>query len=399
MSLINLKLNNEQIIKEYFTNLCCDDYTIPFLKGGQSNADSALNNLNIDKYATKRNNVYPKNKRGSSYLSPYIRHGLLSLIDVWNAVEKFEYKDKTKFQDELLWQEFSRHLYAIVGKNSSNFLNYKVAIPNLNTELFEGMNCISTIEEELEISGYMVNQTRMWYASHNSLRTGNNWNKFEDYMFKHLIDGSRFANRLGWQWVMGSQTGKPYGFSKFQVEKRAPELCNDCQLKSNCPIQEWPQTAVTEKLDIEIDLNNERIFGPEFTKENDKGKPSFVWITGESLGDSDPAMSFYDELPVVFIFDKILLNKLQLSTKRINFLLDCLKEINSKKDLEVHLADPKEYLYNKKFASTFAPVPKYRNITEQNIPAVEFPTLRLAEPINFYPSSYSSWKKKIKLKL
>ena len=35
------------VIKEYFTNLCCDDYTIPFLKGGQSNADSALNNLNI----------------------------------------------------------------------------------------------------------------------------------------------------------------------------------------------------------------------------------------------------------------------------------------------------------------------------------------------------------------
>ena len=93
MSLINLKLNNEQIIKEYFTNLCCDDYKIPFLKGGQSNADTALNTLNIDKYATKRNNVYPKNKRGSSYLSPYIRHGLLSLIDVWNAAETFEYKE------------------------------------------------------------------------------------------------------------------------------------------------------------------------------------------------------------------------------------------------------------------------------------------------------------------
>ena len=35
------------------------------------------------------------------------------------------------------------------------------------------MNCVSTIEEELEKTGYMVNQTRMWYASHNSLRVGN----------------------------------------------------------------------------------------------------------------------------------------------------------------------------------------------------------------------------------
>ena len=59
MSLINLRLENEQIISDHFTNLCCDNYTTPFLKGGQSNADTALNQLNIDKYATKRNNVYP----------------------------------------------------------------------------------------------------------------------------------------------------------------------------------------------------------------------------------------------------------------------------------------------------------------------------------------------------
>ena len=69
MSLINLRLENEQIINDHFTNLCCDNYTTPFLKGGQSNADTALNQLNIDKYATKRNNVYPKSKRDSSYLS------------------------------------------------------------------------------------------------------------------------------------------------------------------------------------------------------------------------------------------------------------------------------------------------------------------------------------------
>ncbi len=60
MSLINLELENEQIINDYFKNLCCDNYTIPFLLGGQSNADNALNQLNINKYATKRNNVYPK---------------------------------------------------------------------------------------------------------------------------------------------------------------------------------------------------------------------------------------------------------------------------------------------------------------------------------------------------
>ena len=124
-----------------------------------------------------------------------------------------------------------------------------------------------------------------------------------------------------------------------------------------------------------------------------------MWITGESLGDSDPAMSHYHELPVIFIFDRELLSKLQLSTKRINFLIDCLKEISSKRELEVYLTNPEDYLQNKNFVSTFAPVPKYKKITKENIPSVEFPALRLVEPINFYPTSFSSWRKKIKLSI
>ena len=124
-----------------------------------------------------------------------------------------------------------------------------------------------------------------------------------------------------------------------------------------------------------------------------------MWITGESLGDNDPAMNHYQEIPVIFIFDEKLLSKLQLSTKRINFLIDCLKEINGKRELQVYLTNPEDYLQNKKFVSTFAPVPKYKKITKQNVPSVEFPALRLVEPINFYPTSFSSWRKKIKLSI
>ena len=59
-------------------------------------------------------------------------------------------------------------------------------------------------------------------------------------MYAHLLDGSRAANRLGWQWTVGTGTGKPYGFSRWQVQKRAPQLCRDCALASACPIQQWP---------------------------------------------------------------------------------------------------------------------------------------------------------------
>ena len=81
---INLKTSNKEIIGKFFENITCDDYQESIFKGGQSIADQALNKLDITGYHKKRNNVYPIDKRGSSYLSPYIRHGLLSLKEVWN---------------------------------------------------------------------------------------------------------------------------------------------------------------------------------------------------------------------------------------------------------------------------------------------------------------------------
>ncbi len=399
MSLINLDLSNEKIINKYFSDLCCDKYSEPLIKGGQNNADDALNSLNIQNYSKTRNNVIPIEKRGSSYISAYIRHGLISLNEIWNFVEKFEYQDKTKFRDELLWQEFSRHLYAILGKKSKDYLNYVIKSDKKSKEIYRNMNCIESIKEELENTGYMVNQTRMWFASHFSIRTGDNWRNYEDYMFKHLVDGSRFANRLGWHWVMGSQTGKVYGFSKFQVDKRAKNFCNNCEVKYNCPIQNWPEEISITKKQIEIDLDLEKNFGPTSVKNNIESNPEYVWLTAESLGDNDPALNYYSDLPVVFIFDRPLLNYLQLSTKRIIFILDCLKELASKRNIQVYLDDPIENLKNKKFATTFAAVPKYKKITQINIPTTEFPSTRLVKPIKFYPSSFSAWKKRIEINI
>lgn len=393
---INLKYSNKEIIDKFFENLTCDEYQESIFNGGQSYADHALNNLDINGYAKKRNNVYPSEKRGSSYLSPYIRHGLLGLKEVWDYVENFDYQDRNKFRDELLWQEFSRHLYAIIGRKNKEFLNFYIKNDPGEVVQNQKMNCISTIENELESTGYMVNQTRMWYSSHQMFRTNNQWQESEDYMYKHLVDGSRFANRLGWHWVMGSQTGKIYGFSKFQVKKRAPKICNECQLQNECPIEDWPKVMSISNKDIEIDLNIENNFGPQTILTSNE-KPHYVWINGESLGDEDPALSHFSELPVIFIFDKGLLKNLNLSTKRINFLLDTLKEINEKRELTVYLDNPENVLMKKKYASTFAPVPKYKKITKNVKPTVEFPAKRLIAPINFYPRSFSAWRKKTKM--
>ena len=102
------------------------------------------------------------------------------------------------------------------------------------------MACIDATVGELERDGWLVNQTRMWLASQWTVRHGADWRDGEDRFFTHLLDGSRAANRLGWQWTIGAGTGKPYGFSRWQVEKRAPELCAGCARRDDCPIEDWP---------------------------------------------------------------------------------------------------------------------------------------------------------------
>ena len=395
MSEININNSNKSIINNHFKHLVCDEYSESIFRGGQSKADEQLMNLDIRGYAKKRNNVYPQSNRGSSYLSPYIRHGLLGLKEVWCAVEKFPYEDSTKFRDELLWQEFSRHLYAIMGGKTKKMLNYSMVNINKNVDTTE-MNCIQTIENELINTGYMVNQTRMWYSSHHTFRSENKWNNYEDFMFKHLVDGSRFSNRLGWQWVMGGQTGKLYGFAQSQVKNRAPKLCQECNLQYKCPIQTWPDESKYEPIKQNLSFDILEKFGPKEVIGSTE-KPQVVWLTGESLGDDDQALKANPNLPVIFIFDEVLLNKIKVSSKRINFLLDTLRELSQKRELLVMLDDPKLILKNYKFTVTYACVPKYRDITKLIKPVIEFPTNRLVEPINYYPKSFTSWKKKVAL--
>ena len=85
------------------------------------------------------------------------------------------------------------------------------------------MSCIYWALSSLETDGRLVNHTRMWLASQYSVRSGAGWAAGQEYFHRHLLDGSRAANLLGWQWTVGAETGKPYGFARWQVEKRAPQ--------------------------------------------------------------------------------------------------------------------------------------------------------------------------------
>jgi deoxyribodipyrimidine photo-lyase len=370
----------------------------PAFRGGQTAADAALAAFDVAGYAARRNEVHPPSRRGASRLSPYIRNGLLPLRTVWDHVGGGPHRDVEKFRDELLWQEYARHLYARTGGLAES-LRYAVPTRGGDAAPWDDdthrMACLRLVDDELLRDGWLVNQTRMWTASHWTVRRGLGWRDGEDRLFAHLLDGSRAANRLGWQWTVGAGTGKPYGFSRWQVEKRAPGLCAGCELSRACPVQQWPDDAALapapERTGVRRDDDPAATAGPR-TAEGD-GPAEAVWLTAESLGDDDPALAAHPGLPAVFVLDEPLLARLRLSGKRLVFLAECLADLAERRPVEVHLGDPVEVLSGRALATTYAPVPGWQRRARLIRPAVVHPWPWLVQPHGGPAGSFTAWRR------
>lgn len=388
-------------VGEHLLELSCDGEVQRSARfvGTQAAADAALDRLDISGYARRRNDVLPVTDRGATGLSPYIRHGVLTLPAVSAAVGPAPSKDRQKFRDELLWQEYARHVYARLGSRTGRSLRFDSPVvepnPSPDDAWDRSMACMDAPLRELEHDGWLVNQTRMWLASQWTVRHGLEWSDGEDRFFTHLLDGSRAANRLGWQWTIGAGTGKPYGFSRWQVEKRAPELCESCMHRDTCPVEEWPAERELRPVDgdgrLRSDPEPDVTAGPLAVETS--GTPDAVWLTAESLGDDDPTLAAHPELPVVFVFDEPLLRQLRLASKRLVFLAERLAELATSRSVEVHLGDPAVVLAGRKLATTFAPVPKARRLRAALDVVEMHPWPWLVRPTSGSVESFSAWRR------
>jgi len=386
-------------VRDHLGDLASGDPVASAIRGGQLAADAALESFDVTGYARRRNTVLPEARRGASRLSPYIRHGLLTLPRVYEHVAGGPSDDVEKFRDELLWQEYARHLYARLGTATRKSLRFAVREehPPFTNPWDSEAACLQESWRELVDVGYLTNQARMWLASHWSVREGWGWRDGEDLFFRHLLDGSRAANRSGWQWTVGALTGKPYGFSRWQVEKRAPELCRRCPLSKNCPIQNWPEDAPPEPRSMvdprmRRDEDVEATAGP--AEPIIEGSADVVWLTAESLGRDDPALSANPELPVVFVFDDGLLRRLRLAYPRFVFLAEALADLSLERELHIYRGNVPAVLDEiGPVAATFTPVPGWRRNTAAVRLAQTYPWPWLRRPHGGSVTSFTAWSR------
>ncbi len=381
-------------VTRHLGHLVCDPGGVeaqPARRGGQQAADAALAVLDISGYAKQRNQVHPARSRGATVLSPYIRHGLLTLAEAVEAVRSAPAADRRKFVDELYWQEYTRHLYARVGLRNRGPLRRHPTIgaPSWPKPIDDEMVCLRSVRDELEQTGWLVNQTRMWLASHWSVRAGHDWREGEEWMFRHLLDGSRAANRYGWQWSVGSMTPESYGFSRWQVERRARRWCESCPLSTACPIEGWPDAPAGEAIDDALLRSGPDLVGPDGPVVT--GTPGAVWLTAESLGSRDPALAAWPTTTAVFVFDEALLVSLRLSAKRLVFITETLAELAVHRQVRVLLGDPVRDLQGMALASTFAPVPGYRSRAARLDVVASYPYPWLRRPDGGDVRSHSTW--------
>ncbi len=355
-------------VTEHLGHLCCDvPYASPAFAGGQQAADGALASLDVTGYARSRSMVDPPERRGASKLSPYIRHGLLTLSEVWRATADAPSRDRFRYHSELLWQDYARHWYANHGRDTARPIAYEPARASTEwpAEPWPAdMNCVARTLAELRSDGWCVNQTRMWLASQYSFRAGGDTFAGEQLMFRHLLDGSRAANRLGWQWVAGTTRSRVYGFARQQVRKRASRYCDECVLNESCPISGYAPTESRSSVARPALRPFSEAYGsPDVVPAS--SEPSAVWLTAESLGTRDPALAAHRDLPAIFVFDEPLLNRLRLSGKRLVFLTETLAELSRRRSLEIHLGRPTDVLASQVAAVTAAPVPGFSRLSRQ----------------------------------
>ena len=178
----------------------------------------------LTSFIEQRLTAYPAardqlDKTGTSELSPYLRHGLISIREC--ATAALGHGHGEKWLSELGWREFyAAILYHFPEVVTQEFTaHYRGTIDwnhdlRLQEALFTGRTGYPVIDaaaRELLETGYMHNRARMIFASFATKDLLLDWRIGEAFFAQHLMDYELASNNGGWQWAASTGTdATPY---------------------------------------------------------------------------------------------------------------------------------------------------------------------------------------------
>jgi len=308
-------------------------------RGGRREALKRLNTIDAEAYNRNRNFL----NGAVTHLSPYFRHGCLTLKEASDSVRSRFGDQSQKYVQELAWRDYWRRVWYELGDGIlSDIEDPKVKLgdkllPDFIRQGITGLPCMDGVIRDLKHEGYVHNHARMWFAAYVVHWLKVDWREAADWFESYLLDGDKASNHLSWQWVASSFSSKPYYFNKENLARYSGEKhCASC--KVNCPF------------DNSYEMLYEKLFGdipPETAKVRSETIPERVplssnraiaiYVHDEMLSSAHPLM--HKPIPKIFVFDIKLYGKWPL--KRIQFVVDCLSELM---DVEVWIGNTAEVL-------------------------------------------------------
>ena len=148
-----------------------------------------------------------------SKLSPYLHFGLISIFEIWHAIQVLPQDTNTDhFLSELGWREFSYYLLYHFPKLASKNWNQKFdsfvwkdnkAHLDAWRQGLTGYPIVDAGMRELYETGWMHNRVRMIVGSFLVKNLLLDWREGEAWFWDCLFDADLASNSASWQWVAG----------------------------------------------------------------------------------------------------------------------------------------------------------------------------------------------------
>lgn len=333
--------DRDQFLAEQLAGLYVGEPKRGPLPGGRTAALDRLREYDPSRYGKTRNYM----DAPVSQLSPYLRHGMISTIEVRDQLrERFGQSPVLEeFLRQLAWRDFFEKVLDYHGtaldadlEPAKHGVQRSQRTPLDMVRGDTGLPCIDGMLSRLFDTGYLHNHERLWFAAYWCHYRGLSWQPGAKLFRQHLYDGDIASNSSSWQWVESTFAHKPYFMNKENIAHYSGERwCADCT--ASCPFDHS-----YDKLQVKLFGGNraplaDRGGEAEQPTDNDvstdrhsppvKGYNSIVWLHDAALSPEDVALRADAEAALVFVFDQPALQAEPWAFHRLRFVFDGLWDL------------------------------------------------------------------------
>lgn len=342
---------------------------LPDWAGGRANGVKKLHSMDMQAYSRNRHFI----NGAVTHLSPYLRHGCISLDETYNFVKNTHGILADKFVTQLAWRDYFRQAWFAEGDGIYSEIEPPKAVIHhepLSADVKTGktgLPCMDASIKQLLTTGYMHHHARLWLASYIVHHRKMDWREAADWFEAHLLDGDLASNHLSWQWVASTFSSRPYFANKETISRfTADAHCTQCFIE--CPFNASDEALSAKLFNTSISPAAKQYVVTHFPKKPVSISPAVaIFVHDEMLSATNPL--FDKPFPKFFVFDPLIHG--QWSLNRLQFVADCLSEIPN---IEVWLGDTVDILMKRgvgRMITQDTPNRRVRELLEPFVPKYE----------------------------